>query len=81
MAREKTLCVDSANPRPEPFDNLTPKKVRMAMPLDLKIDRGSGEAYVSGAGGYLRSYASAFVASSSSPREEGGGERGRTGTG
>ncbi|KAL3796586.1 hypothetical protein ACHAW5_009037 [Stephanodiscus triporus] len=47
------------------------------MPLDLKIDRGSGEAYVSGAGGYLRSYASAFVASSSSssssPSSSGGG--------
>ena len=44
----------------ETFASITPTKIARALPLDLKIDYHTGEAYIAGRGGYLTPYSSSL---------------------
>ena len=50
----------------ETFASYTPTKITRALPLDLKIDYYTGEAYIAGRGGYLTPYSSSLSPPSSS---------------
>jgi len=57
----------------ETFASFTPSKVRHAMPLDLKIDESTGDAYVAGPNGFLEPYAATFAARVGKEFDEGNG--------
>lgn len=56
----------------ETFASYTPTKIAHALPLDLKIDYYTGEAYIAGRGGYLIPYSTSLPSPSSSTTTDGG---------
>lgn len=60
----------------ETFASYTPTKIAHALPLDLKIDYYTGEAYHAGRAGYLKPYLSSLSPPSSSTTTDIGAEGG-----